>query len=126
MINIRGVFFGTFLLAGLLAACSTPQSPCLRNAQADLRALDQDIAETERALALGYRMTEAAEPRTTLHICAWPREPVLFCTRHTPGESAQRKPVERAAEEARLDKLRAQRPGVVARTEAAIAACRNG
>ncbi len=114
------------LVAGLLSACATPQQTCLRAAQAELMALDRDIAEAERAIARGYRMTEAVEPRTTLHICAWPREPVLFCTRHTPGASAQRRPVNRAAEEARLESLRAQRPGLVAQTEAAVAACMAG
>ncbi|TVS03781.1 MAG: hypothetical protein EA407_05945 [Rhodobacteraceae bacterium] len=118
--------FGFTLVAGLIAACATPQQTCLRAAQAELVALDREIAEAERAVARGYRMSEAVEPRTTLHICAWPREPVLFCTRHTPGASAERRPVNRAAEEARLESLRAQRPGLIVQTEAAVATCMAG
>ncbi|MFN7004208.1 MAG: hypothetical protein ACK4NW_12365, partial [Roseinatronobacter sp.] len=70
-----------FLL--LLAACASPQQSCIRAAQADLRAIDAQVAESEAALRRGYRVTQAREGSTTLNICAWPREPVLFCTTHT-------------------------------------------
>ncbi len=107
----------------LLAACATPRQTCLRAAQAELQALDAQIAEVEAALARGYRITPEREPRTTLHICAWPREPVLFCTQHTPRERATRVSVVPAAEEARLAELRHDRARVVAATADRAAAC---
>ncbi len=126
MMRIHHGLLGLLLAGGLLAACATPQQACTRAAQADLVALDRDIAETEHAIARGYRMTEAVAPRTTLHLCAWPREPVLFCTRHTPGSSAQRLAVDPKAEQARLDSLRARRGALEMRTAQAVAACRAG
>ncbi len=111
------------LFALLLVACATPQQACIRAAGAELAELDRQIAESERAIARGYRERPATEPRTTLHICAWPREPVLFCTQHTPGQRASRERVNIPAEQARLASLRSQRGALAARTADAIAAC---
>jgi hypothetical protein len=110
-----------FLL--VLAACASPQQSCIRAAGADLRAIDAQIAESEDALRRGYRVTQASEGRTTLNICAWPRDPVLFCTTHTPGQRATRTAVLPAAEEARLLELRRERARLVAVTADRIAAC---
>lgn len=112
------------LSAGLLAACATPQDRCVRQAQAGLTALDAKIAESEQALTRGYRITPASERRTTLHICAWPKEPVLFCTRHTPEAPETRVAVDRTSEQAELDRLRAERAEVAAATATRIAQCR--
>lgn len=122
----RRQIFGMAFLGALLLGCATPEQTCLRAAQAELAALDRDIADAERAIARGYRVSETVAPVTTLHICAWPRESVLFCTRHTPGADARRVPVNIAAEQARLDSLRSQRSDVLTRTQAAVAACRIG
>ena len=110
-----------FLL--VLAACASPQQSCIRAAQTELRAIDAQIAESETALRRGYRVTQATEARTTLNICAWPREPVLFCTTHTPGQRATRTEALPAAEEARLAELRRERARLVAVTADRIAAC---
>lgn len=112
-------------LAGvaIVAACASPRESCIRQAGEEVRLLDQQIAETEAALARGYRVTEPSEARTTLHICAWPREPVLFCTRHTPGQRATRLNVERGAEEARLVELQRERARMVVVTADRIASC---
>ena len=107
----------------LVAACASPRESCIRAAGAELRALDAQITESEAALARGYRITEATEPRTTLHICEWPREPVLFCTQHTPGQRAARIAVHAGAEEARLAELRRERARLVEITQDRIAAC---
>lgn len=107
----------------VLAACASPRQACIRAAEADLRAMDAQIAESEAALRRGYRVSEATEGRTTLNICAWPREPVLFCTTHTPGTRATRTEVLPAAEEARLTELRRERARLAAVTAERIAAC---
>jgi hypothetical protein len=119
-----GMRLGLVLGAALvLAGCASPRETCLRAAQAELRALDAQIAESEAALARGYRITPATEPRTTLNICAWPREPVLFCTQHSPGQSASRVNVLPAAEEARLAELRRERARLVVVMADRVAAC---
>ena len=109
--------------SALIAGCASPRQACLRAAQAELQSLDTQIAEGETALARGYRVSQPTEPRTTLHICAWPREPVLFCTRHTPGQRETRVTVFPAAEQARLTELRRERARLVAATADRIAAC---
>ena len=109
--------------SALIAGCATPRQACLRAAQAELQSLDAQIAESEDALARGYRVSQPTEPRTTLHICAWPREPVLFCTRHTPGLRETRVDVHRGAEEARLTELRRERARLMTVTADRIAAC---
>lgn len=111
------------LPAALLVACATPQDRCVRQAQAGLSALDAQISESEQALARGYRITPATERRTTLHICAWPKEPVLFCTRHTPEAPETRVAVDRTSEQAELDRLRAERAELAAATATRIAQC---
>lgn len=118
----------TGLIASLVivAACASPQHACVRAAQAELVELDRQITESESALARGYRTIPATESRTTLHICAWPREPVLFCTQHTPGTRAQREIVNVPAEQARLASLRSQRDMLARRTSRDIAACQAG
>lgn len=110
-------------LLALIAACASPRQACIRAAEADLRAIDAQISESETALRRGYRVTQATEGRTTLNICAWPREPVLFCTTHTPGTRATRTDVLPAAEEARLTELRRERARLVTVTADRIAAC---
>ena len=107
----------------LIAACASPRQSCITAAEAELRAVDAQIAESEEALRRGYRVTQAREGRTTLNICAWPREPVLFCTTHTPGQRATRTEVLPAAEHARLAELRRERARLVAVTADRIAAC---
>ena len=109
----------------LLAACASPQQGCERAASAELRALDAQIAETEEALARGYRIRPAQEGITRLRLCAWPREPVLFCTERVQSPQSQRREaIDRAQETARLQELRDQRAAIVARTADRIAACR--
>ncbi|MDD7972552.1 hypothetical protein [Roseinatronobacter alkalisoli] len=112
-------------IPALLAACGTPQDRCTRVAQADLRALDAQIADVETALAKGYRILPAQEGRTRLSLCAWPREPVLFCTESIQRpRSETREVIDRQAEQARLQRLRQSRAELVVRTTDRIAACR--
>ncbi len=120
---MRPVLRSAALVLSVLTLSGCAQQNCLRAAQAELRALDAQIAESEEALARGFRVTQATEPRTVLNICAWPREPVLFCTTHTPGQRATRTNVLPAAEEARLAELRRERARLVVVTADRVAAC---
>lgn len=100
------------LIAGLtalatLASCAATPPGCDGRA---LRALDADIAATERALATGRRFEPEQDGRTRLRLCAWPREAVLFCTeRVQDARNARTVPIDPAAEEIRLADLRARR-----------------
>ncbi|MGY6549459.1 MAG: hypothetical protein ACXIU7_10715 [Roseinatronobacter sp.] len=115
--------YALILICAALAACSTPRDACLRTANAELRAIDAQISESEAALARGFRTSPVQEPRTTVSLCAWPREPVLFCTSHSPGQRATRQRVHPPAEEARLAELRRERARLAVIAADRIAAC---
>lgn len=91
----------------VLVACARTPPGCDARA---LRALDAEIAATERALATGQRFEPARDGETRLRLCAWPKAPVLFCTERvqTP-QSARHVPVDVASEQVRLTDLRARR-----------------
>lgn len=97
------------LIVFLLGACTAADHHCASTARAELRAIDARISESEHALHRGYRITPEIPARTTLHLCAWPREPVLFCTRHTPWQRQARIPIDADAEGQTLVELRAER-----------------
>lgn len=107
-----------------LAACATPKDRCLRAAAADLAELDARILNAERDLARGYRIEPAQTPETTLRLCAWPKEPVLFCTETTrPARSELRVPIDPAQATRDLAALRAERSAVAIRTADEQARC---
>lgn len=112
-------------IPALIAACGTPQDRCVRAAQADLRAIDEQIADVETALEQGFRVLPAQEGVTRLRLCAWPREPVLFCTESIQRpRSESREVIDRQAEQARLQQLRRTRAELVVQTADRVAACR--
>lgn len=112
-------------IPALIAACGTPQDRCTRAAQADLRAVDDQIADVETALEQGYRILPAQDGLTRVSLCAWPREPVLFCTESIQRpRSETREAIDRQAEQARLQQLRQTRAELVVRTADRVAACR--
>ncbi|MGY6705502.1 hypothetical protein [Roseinatronobacter sp.] len=113
------------VLPAMIAACGTPQDRCVRAAQADLRAIDDQIANVETALEQGFRVLPAQEGVTRLRLCAWPREPVLFCTESIQRpRSESREAIDRQAEQTRLAQLRQTRAELVVQTADRVAACR--
>ncbi|MGP9791550.1 hypothetical protein [Roseinatronobacter sp. NSM] len=111
-------------IPALLVACATPQDRCIRAAQADLRDLDAQIADVESALAQGYRVIPAQEGLTRISLCAWPREPVLFCTQSVQRpRSEAREAIDRQAEQTRLQDLRQRRAELVVQTTHRVSAC---
>lgn len=117
----------TLMLAipAVIAACGTPQDRCVRAAQADLRAINEQIADVETALEKGFRILPAQDGKTRLSLCAWPREPVLFCTESIQRpRSESREAIDPNAEQARLQHLRQTREELVIQTENRVSACR--
>lgn len=111
-------------LVAALSACSTPQTLCERSAATDLRALDTRIATAERDMARGYRIIPAQTPETRLRLCAWPVEPVLFCTEKLRDAAPEKRvAVDIAAATQELDDLRKERAALAIRTSAAQAQC---
>jgi hypothetical protein len=112
----------TLALLLLLAACAEPRAACLRQASAELRALDAAIAETELALARGYRVAPGSTVTAGLAFCA-ENSPLTLCLSGERPISERHIAIDPAEERARLRALQARRPAVAAEAERAAAAC---
>jgi hypothetical protein len=109
------------LLVGL-AACADPRAACLSRADAELRAIDDEIVEIQVALARGYRVSPGSAVRAGLAVCARD-SPVTVCLGGDRQLSERRIAIDRRAEESRLRALQARRPGAEADAARAAAAC---
>ena len=110
------------VLLSALAACADPRAACLSRASAELRAIDDEIAEIRVALARGYRVSPGSAVRAGLAVCSRD-SPVTVCLGGDRTLSERRIAVDRRAEEARLRTLEARRPRAEADAARAAAAC---
>jgi hypothetical protein len=110
------------LLLLLAAACAAPPEACRDRALSGLRALDAEIEATEQALALGYREAPGGEVRAGLRLCA-EDGPLTLCLSGDRPLGAGTRPIDPAAERARLATLRSERRDAAAAAERALAAC---
>lgn len=112
----------TLALVLLLAACAETRGACLSRAGAELRALDAAIADTDLALARGYRVAPGSTFTAGLAICA-EDSPLTLCLSGERPISERRVAIDPVGERARLRSLQARRPAVAAAAERAAAAC---
>ena len=112
-------------MALALAACADPRTACLAQANAELRAIDDEIAEIRVALARGYRVAPGSTVRAGLAVCSRDN-PVTVCLGGDRTLSERRIAIDRRAEERRLRALEARRPGAMADAERAAATCPAG
>ncbi len=98
----------------IVTGCSTPPDGCTRADLTQLRDLDARIAATERDIARGYRIEPAQAAETRLRLCAWPKEPVLFCTETVQtARSETRVPIDPVQSTRDLAALRSERSASV-------------
>ncbi len=103
----------------LLAACATtPLQQCQAPLRAELRTVEADLSETAQALGLGYRLVPA---RSTfgVHYCLSRSGFARLCTADDGEAMYDKRPINRAAETAKLAALQAEQK----RLEAGLAAC---
>lgn len=105
-----------------LAACASPQQRCIEAAMTDLRTTRAEIAEIETALERGYRVT-GTRVDVGLKICAEPGDGITFCTAGRKPVYEPRRPIDRAAERARLARLRDLEERQAAEAARAVRAC---
>ena len=112
-------FHLVMLALPVLAACATtPRAQCeatYRNQLANVRA---DIRETELALRRGFRLVPAGTD-FGLHFCVSPGGIVTPCFNEEDEPMYDKRPVNRRAETAKLDVLRAEQ----SRLRAGLAKC---
>ena len=84
----------------LIAACADPRAACVARATAGLRALDAEIAETEAALARGYRIAPGSRVTAGVTLCA-EDSPLTLCVGGDRPVYERRLRIDPAAERAR-------------------------
>lgn len=113
----------------LLAACGTPQEQCIRRATGELRTVERLIAESEATLARGYGFETEERVRWNWVVCdrftdGTGQYHARMCWE--PVRDTVRRPVaiDPAAEQRKLEGLRAKRAALQRAAEPQIAACR--
>lgn len=115
------------IVAGLLAACATPEERCRRAATAELRTVERLIATTEGNIARGYALEPSPAPRAVLVPCL--RTDLGgdlvsgFCVQQEIVMTPRPVAIDRRAEAGKLETLRARRAELMPGTRAALAAC---
>lgn len=103
----------------LVAACAmTPRQQCEAPYRADLRAVEADLRDTTQTLSRGFRLVPARF-EIGRHYCVTRAGFVRPCRADDDLPMYDKRPINRAAETAKLEALEAER----ARLEAAIAGC---
>lgn len=102
------------LLFLLVAACTHYPDDCNRAALNQLRTVDRLIEETRGNLARGYTyVTEDRGVRTGFVVCTG-SHPVRFCTSNDRGYRRRAVAIDPAAEQRKLESLRARREELAA------------
>jgi len=108
-----------FMALPLLAACATtPLQQCMAPHRAELRTVEADMRNTAQALSRGFRLVPARFD-FGVHHCVTRTGRVHLCRSDDEGPYYDKRPINRAAETAKLKALRAER----ARLDAAMANC---
>jgi hypothetical protein len=116
---MRAIALTALALPLVLAACATtPLGKCQAPYRSQLRNVQQDARETQRRLARGYRLVPA---RTTfgLHYCMDAFGNARICRAEEGEPLYDKRPINRAAEQAKLDALAQEEK----RLNAALAEC---
>ncbi|MBJ3761317.1 hypothetical protein ILP92_00940 [Maribius pontilimi] len=110
-----------------LAACATPREACIASAEAPLREVTRDIAQTERALDRGYRLVRVRDIRLALTRCVTRNrdgERVSYpCQRPTTVTRSEPVGIDYSEERARLKRLRAEQTRLLPQVERGIRQC---
>lgn len=105
-------------LGGLAACAMSPRQQCEATHRNDLATVRAEIRETELLLRRGFRLVPA-ESDFGLHYCESPGLMVTPCFGKTDEPMFDKRPINRRAEAAKLDALRAERK----RLEVGLAQC---
>ena len=116
--------FGVICLVLLIAGCASPREQCARDVTAELETLDRLIAQSQTALALGYR-EELVRPRLTIGVavCGSPASNVGICADTTRPPQLARVAIDPAEEQRVLTGLQNRRIELLARRDRDIAQC---
>ena len=109
-----------------LAACATPSQKCVLDANADLRAMRNDIKELQATVDRGYgirEITQYVPVRSTCERTSGQRTVSYACTQYEFRTQEVRYTVDLPALREKLDLLKAQLPNIQAKADLAVAQC---
>lgn len=110
------------LVAGALGACS-PRQLCLSAATRELARVDALVAQSETALALGYRTERVLREGFGLGLRSCVGRDVRFCTGTRLRTGIERRAIDPVAERRILANLRARQSVLRQQAAAAAASC---
>jgi len=109
----------TVAMSVVLAGCAfTPRQKCEAPYRAELRNVADDIGRTKMALARGFVLVPARND-FGLHYCLLPSGSVRLCTADEGEPMYDKRPINQAAEQAKLAVLQSE----ISRLESEISAC---
>ena len=109
----------------LLFACTSPEERCIADAMEGLAEIDAEIAETQANLERGYRLQDRTIDTVGLKFCSPLGSNGSLCLGGTKDIEPKQVPIDRAAEQARLNQLLSQRNAMMDRANTQLEACRS-
>ncbi|MGL6208687.1 MAG: hypothetical protein ACRC14_02515 [Paracoccaceae bacterium] len=108
----------------MLAACGTPQEQCISAATRDMRVVDRLIRETEgnRERGSGYEYITVLE--TDIVPCGTTENPGKTCLVRRPEQERREVAIDLAAEQRKLDQLKAKRATLARAVAPVVEQCR--
>lgn len=100
---------GCTALLVMLAACGTPQEQCISAATRDIRVVDRLIREAEGNLDRGYGYEYVTVLELDYVRCGTESNPGRVCAVRRPEHERRPVAIDLAAEQVKLDQLRAKR-----------------
>lgn len=107
-----------------LAACGNPREECIDAAGAELRVIDQLIAETEENIDRGYTFETRPASGGDIRFCAEAAGPFNLCAMRKERTEERPVAIDVAAETAKLRSLISRRVLLQRQVDRDIAACR--
>jgi len=106
---MRPIALAVLALTLGLAACErTPRQQCEAPFRAELRTVEAEIRDTRQVLQRGFRLVPATFEHG-IHYCVGPSGFVSLCTADEGEPMFDKRPISRAAEQAKLSALQGER-----------------
>ena len=111
-------------LVGLLVACGTPQEQCISRATRDIRTIDRLMTEVQGNLDRGFGYEYYTVYELDYIDCGTETDPNRVCAIRVPEQERRPVALDLAAEQVKLNQLKAKRAQLVARVAPVVAQCR--
>jgi hypothetical protein len=111
-----------FVLILMLAACADPHAQCVKRANAELTAIDREMAEIQTTLSRGYRVSKGPRATVGFALCT-SDDPLHLCLGADAPVYERHQAIDPAAEQARLRALQARRPQAASNAARAQTSC---